>query len=167
MPRCSRTSATIRSRCSSPSVPCGIERRDLEQQAMRSAAVDRRESSGILVRSVSSIRFAALLAVSRSSGADSEASFCCNAGSTPRSRRRGMLQPPEQPFDSALRDLGAEVIGGDVLEVVGFVYDEPRRGGQHAARRVVAEHRAQLEIAEQQVMVDDQQLRPAASLRAL
>ena len=78
-----------------------------------------------------------------------------------------MLQPPEEPLDAALRNLGAEVIGGDVLEVMGFVHDEPRRGRQHAARRIVPENRAELEVAQQQVMVDDQQLGPEGVLASL
>ncbi len=68
----------------------------------------------------------------------------------------------EQVLDGAAADLQAEVIGGHVLQRVRLVEDDDLVVGQQV--RSLA---AQGEVAEEQGVVDDQQLAPKIRLRAL
>ena len=138
-----RTSAVMRRRCSSASALRGTSgatsrsRRSNAREASRASAGTRR-------RSPSSIHRAAPMAVRRSSAAPSESELLLQRRQHAALGRPRVLQPPQQALDSAHRDLRAEVIGRHVLQMMRLVDDDPRRGRQHAARRVVRQQRAKL-----------------------
>ena len=70
------------------------------------------------------------------------------------------VQAPQALEDAPAGDPGAAEGGDDVLQVVGLVQDDVLGGGEHQRPLVVAHLRAQEEIGQQQVVVDDEQARP-------
>ena len=117
----------------------------------------------------------------RSSGADERAAHAARTARCRRARRRGSTSSAARPVHSGIRasatcasrtstpslcgrDPRAEVLGGDVLELVRLVEDHRVVLGQHARARI---RRAQRAIGEVQVVVDEDQLaRFSASRRA-
>ena len=80
-------------------------------------------------------------------------------------RKRGQqalaarLQPPQRAEDAAARDGGAQVAGGRLFQVVRLVQDEAAVVRQHGRRRVVALQPADGQVAEEQVVVHDEDVR--------
>jgi hypothetical protein len=116
-----------RSRCSSPSVPLASATHFERRRANDAAGGARARIFG-----AQRLLFAALMAVNRSSGAVNETSFCCNANARP-DRTKARMPASEQPFDRR-SEIGAEVIGSDVLEMVGFVRRGASRRGARSPR---------------------------------
>jgi hypothetical protein len=69
-----------------------------------------------------------------------------------------MLQAREDSFDSTVRDVGFEIIRGDVFEVMRFIDDESGGPWKESALLVVGKAGAQNHVGHQQVMIDDQEI---------
>jgi hypothetical protein len=69
-----------------------------------------------------------------------------------------MAQLAEQATEGKAANLGGEVMGGDVLQMMGLVENHPIEGWQHGGGRIVVSLPAQGQIRQQQGMVDHQQV---------